>query len=246
MNERRKSILRLIAEKEKLSVNELSELLNVSGVTIRQDLSDLEKQGLLKRVHGGAVINSSDDISNRMTFNFDEKQKIALKAAEFVNDGETVFIEAGSANALLAIELTKKKNITIITTNIFIARELKSYKNIKVIVLGGMYQAESECLVGQLTNFCIEKINFSKAFLGIDGYTVDAGFTGKDMLRAETAAAIINKSKKAFVLTDSSKFGKSALIKMFDDIEIDYLVTDEIPIENKNVLEKSNVKIIIA
>jgi DeoR/GlpR family transcriptional regulator of sugar metabolism len=243
MNDRRKNILKLIAEQEKLSVNELSGMLNVSGVTIRQDLSDLEKQGLLKRVHGGAVLNSSDNISNRLIFRFEEKQKIAAKAAEFVNDGDTVFIESGSANTLLAMVLAKKKNVTILTTNIFIARELKAFKDAKVVVLGGMFQAESECLVGQLTKFCIENVNFDKAFIGVDGYTADAGFTGKDMLRAETAAAIVKKSKKSFVLTDSSKFGKSALIKMFDDTDINYLITDKVSVEIKHVLEKSNIKI---
>ena len=246
MNDRQKNILKLISEFEKLSVNELSDKLDVSGVTIRQDLTELELKGLLRRVHGGAVLNSSDDIANRLIYKFEEKQKIARKAAELVSDGETVFIESGSANTLLAKELTKKQGITIITTNIFIARELKAYNNIKIIVLGGMFQPESECLVGQLTNYCIEKINFSKSFVGIDGYTPETGFTGKDMLRAETAAAIVKKSKKSFVLTDSSKFGKSALIKMFEVSDIDYIITDSIPEKHESELQKSGVKVIIA
>ena len=244
MNDRQKNILKLLTEKEELPVAELSSSLNVSAVTIRQDLTDLEKKGFLRRVHGGAVLNSSDNISNRMAFNFEAKLKIAKKAAEFVNTGDTIFIESGSANTLLAKELAQKDNITIITTNTFIARELKEYPTLKVILLGGMYQPESECLVGQLTNFCIEKVNFKKAFIGIDGFTPEAGFTGKDMLRSETAAAIIKKCKYSYIVTDSSKFGKTALIKMFESKEVNCLITDSIPADYAASLKKDKIKII--
>lgn len=245
MNERHKTILKLLSQKNEVSVLDLSASLKVSGVTIRQDLRDLEYQGLLKRIHGGAILNSSDRISNRMVFNYDEKLKIAQKAAEHVGDGETVFIESGSVNTLLAKELTKKKNITILTSNTYIARELRHNKEINVIIMGGLYQHQSESLVGNLTRLCIDFVNFSKAFIGIDGFSPKAGFTSKDMLRAETASTIVKKSKKTFILTDSTKFEKVALTRICNATEVDYLITNRIPSEDKKYLEESNVEVII-
>src|SRR5512133_718760 len=121
LNDRQVNILKLLEENNQTSVNELSSRLGVSSATIRQDLSFLESEGLIKRVHGGAVLEDAEDLSNRLGVNYDRKLRIARKAAGLVNDGETILIESGSTNALLARELIKKKNITIITTNIYIA-----------------------------------------------------------------------------------------------------------------------------
>ncbi len=92
MTKRLDEILRILSIGNKVSVNELSSKLNVSPATIRQDLSSLENEGFLKRVHGGAVLNESDDISHRMAINYNEKVKIAKKAAEFINEGDTIFV----------------------------------------------------------------------------------------------------------------------------------------------------------
>jgi DeoR/GlpR family transcriptional regulator of sugar metabolism len=247
MNERHKEILNILVEKKEVSVNLLAERLAVSGVTIRQDLNQLEKQGFIRRVHGGAVLNDTDDISTRLVFNYKQKMNIARQAAALVNEGETVLIEGGSTNALLARELTEKKGITIITPNVFIARELRENSDTPVILLGGLYQQQSESLVGKLAKLCIDHVNFHKAFIGIDGFTKEAGFTGKDMMRAEINSYIAEKSPKVLVVTDSSKFGKVELTRYFGADEVDYLITDEgIPAEDKAFLEKAGVQVIIA
>lgn len=247
MNERHKQILNLLTEKKEVSVNLLSERLGVSGVTIRQDLNYLEKQGLIQRVHGGAVLNNTDDISTRMLLNYEKKLRIAEKAASIVNEGETVLLEAGSTNALVAREIAKKKGITIITPNVFIARELREHYDISVILLGGLYQQQSESLVGSLSKLCIDHVNFHKAFIGVDGFTQETGFTGRDMMRAEIISYIAQKSPKVIVVTDSSKFGKAELTRYFVADKVDYVITDEgIPAEDKAFLEKSGVNVLIA
>ena len=247
MNERHKEILNILVEKKEVSVNLLAERLAVSGVTIRQDLNQLEKQGFIRRVHGGAVLNDTDDISTRLVFNYKQKMNIARQAAALVNEGETVLIEGGSTNALLARELTQKKGITIITPNVFIARELRENSDMPVILLGGLYQQQSESLVGKLAKLCIDHINFHKAFIGVDGYTREAGFTGKDMMRAEINSYIAEKSQCLLVVTDSSKFGKMELTNYFGPDEVNYLITDEgIPAEDKAFLEEFGVKVLIA
>ena len=246
MNERQKKIINFLLERKEVSVTMLSEALRVSGVTIRQDLNHLEEQGFIKRVHGGAVLNDTDDISTRMVFHYKQKTTIAQQAVSLVNDGETVLIEAGSTNALVAKELVKKQNITIITPNVFIARELKDVHDMSIILLGGLYQGQSESLVGSLTKLCIDHINFHKAFIGVDGFTQNAGFTGKDMMRAEIISYIARKSPQVIVVTDSSKFGKTELTRYFGPEEVDYVITDEgIPLEEKTFLEKANVNVLV-
>jgi DeoR/GlpR family transcriptional regulator of sugar metabolism len=246
MNERHKEILNLLVEKKEVSVNLLAEQLAVSGVTVRQDLNQLEKQGFIKRVHGGAVLNDTDDISTRLVFNYKQKMNIARKAASLVNEGETVLIEGGSTNALLARELGQKKGITIITPNVFIARELRENYDMSIILLGGLYQQQSESLVGKLAKLCIDHVNFHKAFIGVDGFTREAGFTGKDMMRAEINTYIAQKSQCVLVVTDSSKFGKVELTTYFGPDEVHYVITDNgIPAQDKAFLEKFSVHVII-
>lgn len=225
MNPRHSEILQLVNEQKRVLVAELSAHTGVSEVTIRQDLSLLEKQGYLKRVHGGATAVQNDDVSNRMSIRFDIKQQLAQRAAELVEPGETVMIEGGSANALLARELANRGDVTIITPSAYIAHMIRDCKS-DIILLGGIYQHQGESLVGPLTRLCIEHTHFSTAFLGIDGFHRDTGFTSRDMMRADIANAILNKNKRNIVLTDSSKFGQifSTSIGQLDQFSI--LVTN--------------------
>jgi len=246
MNSRHRAILDLVVDKKEVSVNLLAERLAVSGVTIRQDLNQLEQQGFIKRVHGGAVLNDTDDISTRMVFHYPQKLRIARHAASLVNEGETVLLEAGSTNVLVAKALAEKRNITIITPNVFIARELREHADIPIVLLGGLYQHQSESLVGQLTKVCLDHVNFHKAFIGVDGFSIDTGFTGKDMMRAEIIAYIAQKSPQVLVVTDSSKFGKIELSRYFGAEEVDYVITDErVPEKEKSFLEEAGVNVAI-
>jgi DeoR/GlpR family transcriptional regulator of sugar metabolism len=226
LNERQKSILNLLGHHDEVSVNELSKQLKVSSVTIRQDLNFMESEGLLKRIHGGAVLRDADDLANRLGVNYDKKLKIARKVAEYVKDGETILIESGSINALLAREIAKKRNVRIITTNVYIARQFRKNAEANVILLGGLYQHQSETLVGKITKVCIDQINYSKAFIGIDGYTPKSGFTLRDLFRSEISGYIIEKSKEVFVVTDSSKFGKTELTRICYPSDIQHVATD--------------------
>ncbi|STU76804.1 transcriptional regulator YciT [Klebsiella pneumoniae] len=122
----------------------------VSEVTIRQDLNLLEKQSYLRRTHGYAVPLDSEDVETRMMTHFAIKRELASRAAALVNTGETVFIENGSSNALLARTLAERGDITIITVSSYIAHLLKETPG-EVILLGGIYQKRSESMVGPLT-----------------------------------------------------------------------------------------------
>ena len=146
---RHTKILELITENKKMEVTKLSQLLSVSQVTIRKDLIQLENSGLIVREHGFATLNSSDDINNRLAYHYDIKQRIAKLAVESIEDGETVMIESGSCCALVALEIAQtKKDVTIITNSAFIADYIRKVAKIRIILLGGEYQNESQVMVG--------------------------------------------------------------------------------------------------
>lgn len=206
MNPRQQQILQVVIDKGRMSVSDLARMTGVSEVTIRQDLNLLEKQSYLRRAHGFALPLDTDDVETRMLNNYALKLELAQFAASLVQQGETVFIENGSCNALLARTLASQKDVTIITVSSYIAHLLKD-TSCEVILLGGIYQKKSESMVGPLTRQFMQQVHFSKAFIGIDGWQPETGFTGRDMMRTDVVNAVLEKSSDAIVLTDSSKFG---------------------------------------
>ena len=124
MNERQRNILNLLSTKFETSVNKLADVMKVSYVTIRHDLNSLESDGFLGRVHGGTVLRNEDDICFRLGINYDNKLKIAKMASFYIKEGDTIFVESGSVNALLDRELTNIGKINIITSNVFIVQQV--------------------------------------------------------------------------------------------------------------------------
>lgn len=224
---REEEIIAIVSQKKKIEVNELSELLNVSKVTIRKDLDKLEARGLLHRQHGYALLNNVDDINYRLAQNYDLKMKIALEASKLVNDGEVVMIESGSTCALLAEELAFNRNdITIITNSCFIASYIRKAESVKVILLGGEYQKASQVNVGPLVKKVISEFFVDKLFVGIDGFDEKRGFTGSDITRCDTTRTLATAAKQTIILTDSSKFQQNGLVSEFEFDEVSKVFTD--------------------
>ena len=247
LNERQNSILGILGTNNRTSVNELSERLGVSSVTIRQDLNHLESHGLLKRVHGGAVLKDGDDLDNRLGINYDRKLQIARKVAGYVNDGETILIESGSVNALLAREILAVKQVTIMTTNVYIARQFRRNEQANIILLGGIYQHNSETLVGKMTRACIDQVHINKAFIGIDGYTGEKGFMLRDLFRAEVSSHIIQKAADVFIVSDSSKFGRTELTSICQLSEVQHVATNNnLPARFRDEILKAGVDLVLA
>ena len=227
MRERQTQILDLIGERKRVTVLELAELLKVSDVTIRKDLSTLEEQGLLKREHGFATLPESDDISTRLLFNYEIKRLIARKAVESIKDGETIMIESGSCCALLAEEVTlKRRDITIITNSVFIATFLRNKRGSRVILLGGEFQPEAQVMVGPLVKKCAENFFVEKFFIGTDGFN-ERGAMGGDLMRADAVRNMAESARKTIILTESKKFSQSGIVPLLSYIEIDSIYTDE-------------------
>ncbi|MCU6668921.1 DeoR/GlpR family DNA-binding transcription regulator [Enterobacteriaceae bacterium H4N4] len=226
MNSRQQIILQMVIDTGRVSVVELAKATGVSEVTIRQDLNLLEKMSFLRRAHGYAEPLDSEDVETRMMNNYALKRELAEFAASLVNNGETVFIENGSSNALLARTLAEQKDVTIVTVSSYIAHLLKETRS-EVILLGGIYQKKSESMVGPLTRQYVQQVHFSKAFIGIDGWQPETGFTGRDMMRSDVVNAVLEKGCEAIVLTDSSKFGAVHPYTMGPVSRFSRVITDE-------------------
>ena len=226
MTKRLDQILKILSAQRKVSVIELAEDLQVSPATIRQDLTVLEQEGLLVRNHGGAELRETDDLAHRMAINYEDKLKIARRAVDFVEEGSTIFVESGSANAIFVKELTSTKRVTVVTSNAFIARKVDPSRGGSVILIGGVFQRESESIVGNMAKTNIDQVNFERAFLGVDGFTAETGFTGRDMMRSEIVSYIASKAREVFILTDSSKFGQIHLSRCCRLEEVHRIITD--------------------
>ena len=246
MNKRQSQILDLLTQNKKLKVTELSDVLNVSQVTIRKDLSALEDSGIIVREHGYAKLNESDDINNRLAYHYDIKQKIAEKAVESIEDGETVMIESGSCCALVALEIAKtKKDVTLITNSAFIADYIRKTGNVRIILLGGEYQEESQVMVGPITRKCAEGFFVDKLFVGTDGFTRETGFTGNDYMRSEAVKDMAKQASNVIVVTDSVKFQQKGVVSLLDTKKVSYVYTDSnIPEDAEEYLVDNNIKVI--
>lgn len=227
MRERQTKILEIIGEKKRVMVQELSEVLKVSDVTIRKDLSVLEEKGLIKREHGFATLPESDDISTRLLFNYETKRTIARKALESICEGESVMIESGSCCALLAEEIAQnRRDVTIITNSVFIATFLRNKRGVRVILLGGEFQPEAQVMVGPLVKKCAENFFVDKFFVGTDGFN-ERGVMSGDLMRAEAVRNMAQSARQAIILTESKKFSQVGVVPLLTYEELDTIYTDE-------------------
>lgn len=211
-------ILEMVMEADRIEVATLAERLGVSAVTIRKDLDQLVERGLIRREHGYATIASPDDLTSHLAYHYDLKKRIARSAAGTVADGATIMIESGSVCALLAEELCRAdRGITIVTNSAFIAGYVRTLPGAHVVLLGGDYQNESQCLVGPLARVGAAHFFVDALFVGCDGFVPGTGFTGKDHHRAEVVREMSRQADRTVVLTESSKFsrrGSVALVRL--------------------------------
>ena len=246
INERRDEILKILGDREYVTVEEFSRLLSVSAVTIRTDLTSLEESGLLMRTHGGAMKISMKGearlISNTMIENEMEKKAIAEKAASLIKPGNTIIIDSGSTTIHL-IEHLKGKNITVVTNNLLVLEKLKSEDDIKIIALGGSLRRESMGTVGPLAEMAIKALNVDIYFMGAAAYN-RSSITSSDISESSLKRDMMDASDKVVFLADSSKFGKRAFSNICSWHDIDTFISDKMDGEFKKELEEMGVEVI--
>ena len=243
MKNRTNQILELLTTEKKAEVSFLAEKLGVSQVTIRKDLDALEHQGIILREHGSARLRSMDDINGRIAYHYEAKCQIAHRAASLISNGDTIMIESGSCCALLAAELAAtRQDITIITNSAFIADYVRGHAAIQVILLGGIYQQDSQAVVGPMVrqtaaNFCVDLF-----FLGTDGYSLRTGFTNRDQLRAQAVRDMAEQAEKSVILTESEKFSHRGVVPLNLPPADCLVITDkQIPAESLASLQSQGI-----
>lgn len=248
---RRKDILNLLSEKGEVLVTELSKMFNVSEVTIRNDLDQLEQKKTLIRARGGALkfeggVAMDQRLADKSKINIKEKNRIGKKAAQFVFESDTIIIDSGSTTAELVKSLPDFENLTVITNALNIANLIGNSNNINMIMPGGYLRKNSLSLVGPLAEKSIRNFNVDKVFLGVDGFDTKLGIFTPNIEEARLGELMIEISKEVIVLVDSSKFKKRSLAFICKIDQIDKVITDSnISDEDKKRLEDGGVEVII-
>ncbi len=229
--ERRDKIIEHIKKQQRATVKELSEILDVSEATLRSDLQWMEEEGLLQRTHGGAVLQVEAQTETsfvvREKKNQEEKMAIAAKAAEMVENGQCILLDASSTALELARCLKKKPiRLIVVTSGIYAALELRENPGITVILIGGVLRLGSFALEGTLGTHILNQINVDTMFASARGFSVEDGLTDFNVYEVELKKEMAKASKKLVALLDYSKLGKSSISSFAQTTEIETIITD--------------------
>lgn len=215
---RKAKLLEYINNREVAYVDEMVKEFDVSASTVRRDLNELEEEGRIALLRGGAarVAKEAYDepVVKKKLFNREVKDIIAKKAAALVNDGDTIYIDSGTTVGAMYKYLRKKK-VTIVTSGMPDMQEIKQGKY-EVIFLGGALIPELESVVGTLTEKLISGMFFEKAFLGANAYSEEHGVFTFDLREARKKELVKEHAKEAYLLADTTKADKVAFSKAFD------------------------------
>jgi len=249
--ERRYRIVGILNERENglASVTELSDLLEVSTMTIRRDLDWLEEKRLLRRVHGGAVIREALDDEKSFLERGDEfsqeKRLIGWAAAQLVRDGEVIILDAGTTTQQVARHLDASKDLTVVTNAMPVAEEPSHYPHISAILLGGMLKHRELCTVGPPVTGELSRLSADKLFLSAAGFTLQKGATDPDLRETEVKQAMIRAARQVILVIDSSKWGVVTFAQITTLDAIHKIVTDDaIAADAIEALEAEGVEVI--
>lgn len=243
--ERHNIILDLLREKGVIKIIDLMEVTNTSESTIRRDLTYLESINALKRIHGGATLPKGRLIepsySEKEVQSVDEKKSIAKYAASLIEDGDSIYLDAGTSTYEM-IQYIDKSNIVVVTNGLKHINALVD-KGINAYILGGKIKNTTKAVIGSDALKSLEKFRFDKCFLGINGIHIECGFTTPDSEEAMLKENAIKHSRQSFVLADESKFGEVSFVKVADLKDAVIITNSEV--ENyKEYNEKTKVKVV--
>lgn len=228
--ERRQQIARLLEEQQRVSVPELSHLFSVSEVTIRKDLAWLETRKLAVRTHGGAVLAGPTtleigfDVRERLQAR--EKERIGAAAARYVQNGETIALDASTTALAMTRFLKDKRELTVVTNGLRIGMELINAPGISLLIPGGMLRQESFSLVGKWGKSVLQQIHISKAFLGAKGFTFNEGLTDVHGEEVELKRALVEAAKEVIAIIDHSKWDQVAFATFCPLERLSLIITD--------------------
>jgi len=232
--DRRAQIVQWVASEGWANVGELARHFGVSEVSIRRDFEELEKQGFLKRVHGGALPVAThpqgDIYSQRAGKRVEEKRRIGRAAAALLEANDSIILDSGSTVAEvarhIAAEASLAQHLRIITGSIPVVEALTPYPQAQLLLLGGIYLHQYRTVVGPQTLASLEGLHVDKMFMGSDGLTFEHGTTTANVLEAEVTRVMARAADKVIVVADSSKIGEVGFATVMPLQKIDILITD--------------------
>jgi len=229
-DERREQILAYLRDRDRTSVADLSQIFNVSEVTMRKDLDLLESQGLLKRVHGAAVVSGRGRLemyfAAREQMNLEAKRRIAQAALRYISPHQNIFLDASTTAFQISRLLKDHGDLTVVTNGLYTALELSCCADITVIVVGDLVRRHSSSLVGGLSQDLIQRLHVDIAFFGARGITPQAGLTETDIHEAQLKQRMVRAADTVIGVADATKFGTAYLNSFALPEEIDRIITD--------------------
>ena len=232
---RQEEILEILNKNKQATVEVLAAELYVSGATIRRDLSAMEKQGLIRRSHGGAMpfrsTTEESAFAIREQENTAAKRTIATLAFRLVKNGHSIFLDSSTTTGFLIPLLNNLKYLSVTTIGLRNALLLSQTNNVKIYIAGGQISNHSNSITGSDTIDYISRIHADVAFVSCSGVDISAGFTDADIEQSKLKQQMKKNSAKVAMLCDSTKFGKTFMCTDFRFDEVDYLITDKKPSE---------------
>ncbi len=250
LNERHNHIMEIMRQQNAVTVTSLASMMKVSEVTIRKDLSFLEEQHLLYRVHGSAIlvnryINDRSSAEKEQLY-ANEKKAIGSFAASLVMTRDTIMITSGTTTQAFAEAISPNEQLTVITTTFGVASTLVKKNNVDVIQLGGMLRASSMSVLGPFAEQMLGSLSCSKLFIGVDGVDFEYGLTTTNHMEANLHRLMVESAQKVIVLADSSKFGRRGFSKICNLDHVDQIITDAgIPHTTFEKLQDAGIEVTI-
>lgn len=227
--ERQKKIYEQIIKNKRATLSELCEKFGVTSATIRTDLETLQSQGLIKRTHGGAILQSKtgyEIIPSERLEKKDEKQRIAQKAAALIGDGDTVIIDQGTTCREMSKFISDKRNLTVIVNDLVLALELEKETDATIIMLGGIVRKNYSSVSGSMTLDSLNGIFVDKLFLGANAVSMRNGISTPNSGTADVKKEFVKKASEIYVLADSSKFERTSLYRILGCDQVNGIITD--------------------
>jgi DeoR/GlpR family transcriptional regulator of sugar metabolism len=248
---RRNLILKTVDERGSVTVLELADRLDVSMMTIRRDLAELEGEGALRRVHGGAVSTHGRSYEpvfpTRAAHMQAEKERIGQLAASLVADGESIALDIGTTMLTVAQGLVSRRNLTVLTPSLHVANLLLSHPEIRVVVSGGIARPIEGSLIGDLARAAFAHLFVDRVFLAVSCIDATHGLSEYNWDDALIKQAMIASAREVIVVADSSKFGKTAFAQVATLSQVHKIVTDRVPPPDiVELMERSGVALLVA
>ena len=230
ITQRHQYILNHLKKEGIVKVQDLSQSLRVSEVTIRKDLRILEDKKLLIRNHGSASplnsLISDKHVDEKEKFYIAEKKKIAMAATKLLSPEDKIIIASGTTLLSFADCIDIQQHLTVITSSVKVSLSLCRHPHIELVQLGGTLRKNSVSIIGHYAELMLNNLACNKLFIGVDGIDLNSGLTASDMNEAYINQKMIEVSDKVIVLTDSSKFGQRGFCKICEINQIHQIITD--------------------